>query len=291
MIFRLLTALLLLLPIDSYAEVADAAENKHWYTPAQQDLIYLQTQSGEVVIMLSDAVAPVHKARFYDLVNAGFYNGKNFYRVIDGFVAQGGSNQEKQDFELATPLPAEFMTDEISEGFITVEQDAVHAPQTGFINGMPAGADAKANQQWLLHCPGALAFARNSEKDTATTEFYIVIGQAPRHLDKNMSVVGRVLDGMAHLQRLPRGERDTGGVIASPGSASVILSAISGDNMAPRDKRKFRVQRASHPDYQRKVALSRTLDNPFYHDTSLTPRIIDVCYYQTEVQEITAKVN
>lgn len=291
MTLRVLTALLLLLPVEINAEVADAAEDTHWYTPPQENLIYLQTPSGEVVIMLSDVVAPTHKERFYDLVNAGFYNGKSFYRVIDGFVAQGGSNQDKQDLELAKPLLAEFVTNVISDGFITVEKDAIHAPQTGFIDGMPAGADPKANQQWLLHCPGAFAFARNNGKDTATTEFYIVIGQAPRHLDKNMSVVGRVLDGMAHLQRLPRGDRGSGGVIAAPGSESTILSAISGDNMAPADRRTFRVQRASHPDYQRKVVLSRALDNPFYHDTSLTPRTIDVCYYQTEVQEITAKVN
>ena len=283
---RYLTLLLFTLLSSGYANASD----ENWYTPQQKDLAYLKTQTGDVVILLSDAVAPIHKQRFYDLINAGFYDDKAFYRVVEGFVAQGGSNQDVQDFALAKPMAAEFVADAISEDFFVVEENAMFAPHTGFINGVPAGADPDTNQQWLLHCPGAVAFARNNDKDTATTEFYIVIGQAPRHLDKNMSVIGRVLDGMEHLQSLPRGERSNSGVIASPGPASAIISATTGDKKSPGERREFRIQRTSHPDYQRKVALSRNLDSPFYHDTSLTPRIIDVCYYQTEVEEITDKV-
>ncbi len=279
----LILLLLLVLPY-SHAEVDKA----HWYTPPQEDLAYFQTQFGEVVIMLTDTVAPTHKARFTDLVNDGFYDNKYFYRVIEGFVAQAGSNNEQQTGPHTSPLAAEFMVPR-SESFTLVEANAAHAPQTGFINGIPAGSDNKTRQQWLLHCPGTLAFARNNDKNSATTEFYIVLGQAPRHLDKNMSVVGKVVAGMRHLQQLPRGMRASGGVIESPTSQSQILSARMGDKLSPNERRTFQVQRASHPAYQQKVTLSRNLDNPFYNDKSLAPRVIDVCYYQTDIQELTSK--
>ncbi len=268
------------------APAVTASDETHWYQPQQKNLVYLQTTTGEVVMVLSDAVAPLHKQRFIDLVKSRFYDNRYFYRVIEGFVAQAGSNTEQQAFDLATPLKAEFVRSPVSEAFIPVEAAAPHAPETGFIQGLPAAVDKAADTQWLIHCPGTVAFARDNGADTATTEFYVVIGQAPRHLDKNMSVIGKVLTGMTTLQRLPRGNVINGGVIASPGDASKILSVRMGDTVPVDQQRQFRVQKASHPGYQRKIQSARTLDNAFFHDKSLTPRTIDVCYYQPGIEEI-----
>lgn len=281
----------LLVSFTLFTATAFAAEDSspHWFTPDAKDLVYLQTNTGVVVIMLSADTAPTHKQRFKDLIKDGFYDGKHFYRVIEGFVAQGGSNEENQPFALASPLKAEFYRSPIPNATVVVEPDAVHAPSTGFLHGMPVGIDDKNDQFWHAHCPGTVAFARDVAKDTATTEFYIVLGQAPRHLDKNMSVIGRVLTGMEHLQQLPRGERDKGGVISSPTARSKIISAHLGDTIPVQEQRYFRIQSATHPDFQQKVANARTLNNAFFHDKSLTPRTIDVCYYQTQVKEITEK--
>src|SRR5690606_39743658 len=60
---------------------------------------------------------------------------------------------------------------------------------------------------WLTHCPGIVAMARNNEPDTGSTDFYIVIGQAPRYLDRNLTIFGRVIDGMEVVQRIHRGDR------------------------------------------------------------------------------------
>ncbi|MDC2890312.1 peptidylprolyl isomerase [Psychrosphaera algicola] len=59
----------------------------------------------------------------------------------------------------------------------------------------------------VLHCSGTVAMARGNGADSASSEFYIVIGHAPRHLDRNMSVFGRVVFGMDVVQRLPRGDK------------------------------------------------------------------------------------
>ena len=69
------------------------------------------------------------------------------------------------------------------------------ARQTGFIEGFAGARDPQGGTAWLAHCPGAVAMARNEGPDTSRTDFYIVIGQAPRYLDRNMNVFGRVVHG------------------------------------------------------------------------------------------------
>ncbi|MEW9798272.1 peptidylprolyl isomerase [Alteromonas sp. CYL-A6] len=256
-----------------------------WLRVPQGNLVYLRVAGGDVVVMLSDAVAPAHVARFKSLATDGFYDQRYFYRVIDGFVAQGGQGESEEGDATPAypPLAAEF-TSPLSAEFVTAEANAVYAPRTGFIDGVAAGTDGKT--QWLLHCPGAVAFARSTDKDSATTEFYIVLGQAPHHLDKNMAVIGRVLSGMEYLQALPRGERENGGVLSDMTQRSQIQSARLGTQLPQSAQRQFEVQQASDPDFQARLNRARTLDNPFYVDKSLTPRTVDVCYYQTSVREI-----
>ena len=167
---------------------------EEWRTPAQDDLVYIQLETGTVVMELAPFMAPNHVARFKDLVSEGFYDGLDFYRVMDGFVAQAGDHSEQKPSKNKSKLKPEFSrpTPEKSD-FILVQSPDFIAPQTGFLHGFAAGRDPQAKQEWLLHCPSAVAFARNVQADTASTEFYIVIGQATRHLDRNMSTIGRVI--------------------------------------------------------------------------------------------------
>lgn len=263
-----------------------ARDNNAWYTPLQSHLVYVDTPKGEVVIALTDSVAPQHAKRFTDLVNAGFYDGRYFYRVVDGFVAQGGSNEEVDETALTTPLKAEFTATGLGERFIPVQTPALFAPVTGFIDGFAAASDEKGEQFWLTHCPGAVAMARNSDADSGDTEFYIVIGQAPRHLDRNMSVFGRVIAGMEALQALPRGLRENSGVIEAPGENSEIRTMRMGTSLPKESQRHFRIQLANNADYLEKINAAKVMKGDFFHDRTYTPRPIDVCYYQTAVEEL-----
>lgn len=283
----MLKSLTVLLSLFISASVAAApASTADFYSVSQKDLVYVDTQYGTVVIWLTDKIAPTHAQRFRDLVKSGYYNGKNFYRVVDGFVAQGGANVEEQDIPLAEPMKAEFTAKNV-EGFYEIQRPAPFAPVTGFIDGMPAATTPSRDSYWFAHCPGTLAMARDNNPDTGSTEFYIVIGQAPRHLDRNMSVFGRVLSGMEVLQQLPRGKKENSGVIENLTDKSAITAMKLGTQLPAGAQRHFLIQLPGHPDFQKKLEAARQLANPFFADKTLAPRPIDVCYYQPEIKEVT----
>ena len=266
-----------------------AAEHAHWQKLKSNNLVTLQTHYGPVTIALEPDLGPQHVARFRNLIKEGFYDDRYFYRVVDGFVAQGGSNETHEVTPKTSLLKAEF-TVPFKEAAMVVEHNDPFAPATGFYHGFPVGIDKSRQEMWALHCPGTIAFARDNEKDTGSTEFYIVIGQAPRHLDRNMSVVGRVVSGMPALQKLPRGDNDKSGFIESPPAESKIVSTYIGaakevktsdtQNAAP-----FYLQLPTHSEYKKRIELGKNLESPFFHDKVYAPRPIDVCYYTTKATQ------
>jgi peptidylprolyl isomerase len=214
----------------SYVHAQDATDFQEvkqvTYQPQQDNLVYLQSDQGLVVIELAPFIAPNHVAQFKALVNEGFYNGLDFYRVIDGFVAQGGDVTEKKPSKYSASLAAEFTRALTStSNFVTVQSPEFLAQETGFMQGFPSGRSLTDKQEWLLHCPGAVAMARNNEANSGSTDFYIVIGQAPRHLDRNMSVFGQVIYGMENVQAMKRGNPNVdGGVINDVDQRTKIVS-------------------------------------------------------------------
>ncbi|KUO55754.1 MAG: hypothetical protein APF82_09985 [Sphingomonadales bacterium BRH_c42] len=71
--------------------------------------------------------------------------------------------------------------------------------------------DVSESWFWPTHCYGMVGVGRNLSPDTGSgAELYTVIGHAPRHLDRNIALVGRVIEGMEHLSSLPRGKGDLG---------------------------------------------------------------------------------
>jgi peptidylprolyl isomerase len=92
------------------------------------------------------------------------------------------------------------------------ERDA-YAPWTQFHRGWPIAIDGRRSSDhlWPVHCYGSVGVGRNLSPDTGTgAELYTVIGHAPRHLDRNIAVVGRVVEGIEHLSSLPRGTEALG---------------------------------------------------------------------------------
>ena len=189
----------------SSADILAASTPSDWRTLDPENLLYIELERGRVVVALSGELAQDHVAQVKTLAREGFYDGLSFYRVIEGFVAQGGDLFSDRDTGTAAEtMKAEFdepLTDAIV--FTPLPDADGYAARIGFVDGLPAGVDAQGAAVWHLHCAGAFAFGRNEGRDTAATEFYITL-QPQRYLDRNLTVFGRVVEGMEHVQALRR---------------------------------------------------------------------------------------
>ncbi len=118
----------------------------------------------------------------------------------------------------------------------------------GFTEGMPVQVLIRAETEplyppreaphaaWPIHCYGSVGVARNLSPDTGTgSELYAVIGHAPRQLDRNIAVVGRVVEGMANLSSLPRGTGEAG-VYTSREEDTPILSVRLASDLPEADQ-------------------------------------------------------
>jgi len=220
------------------------AQASEWRDVDGENLAVMDTAHGRVLIELSPQFAPRHAERFRALVRSKFYDGQSFYRVIDGFVAQGGIG-EGDDKKLPDwpALKAEFDRNiGIDVEFVALGSPDLFADKVGHVDGFPVGQSRKDKRMWLLHCPGALAMARDNDPDTGGTEFYIPIGHAPRRLDRNLSVFGRVLDGMQYLQKLNRGDpKVDSGVIQDAARRDAIVKVQMAADMAEAERPRVQV--------------------------------------------------
>lgn len=261
-----------------------AKEESEWRTPDLDNLVYMQTSEGLVVFELAPFMAPEHSKQFVGLVKEGFYNGLDFYRVIDGFVAQGGDISGEKASKVKKVLNAEF-TRAANENadFISIQKPEFIAPETGYLKGFSAGRDEQAKQEWLLHCPGNLAMARSVEAHSATSDFYIVIGQATRHLDRNMSSFGRVLVGMNNVQRIKRAPVDVAsGVIEDAAQRSTIEWVKMAADIPLEQRLQIQVLKAESSTHKARLESARTMDNAFYHFKGNGN--LDLCYYPLKVK-------
>ncbi|HEX7062497.1 MAG TPA: peptidylprolyl isomerase [Woeseiaceae bacterium] len=266
---------------------ADAEEGT-WRRADPDYLVVLTLPDGEVLIELAPAFAPRTVAQFKELVGKGFYDGLDFYRVIDGFVAQGGDGSDMAGTTPAVPtLPAEFeraWSDELP--FTTVQMPDLFAPETGFTDGFAAARDLQNGRIWLTHCPGVVAMARNNAPDTGSTDFYIVIGQAPRYLDRNLTIFGRVIDGMAVVQRIIRGEASANGMIPEDAPRTEIVDAALATTLPPAELGIVEVEETGSEAFAEMLETRRHRGKPFFHHTP--PAVLDVCQIPVATRRLPA---
>jgi peptidylprolyl isomerase len=132
------------------------------------EYLTLSLDSGDVKIQLRPDLAPGHVERIKELANEGFYDGVKFHRVIPGFMAQGGC-------------------------------------PNGTGMGGSSKPDLKAEFNAEPHVRGVCSMARTSAPNSANSQFFIVFDDAT-FLDKQYTVWGQVVEGMEHVDALPKGE-------------------------------------------------------------------------------------
>ena len=195
----------------SMQELLDASSASDWRTLDPANTLYLELATGRVVIELAPDFAPAHVANIRTLAHEHYWDGLSINRSQDNFVVQWGdpAEEEAQRKPLGiakTHLPAEFTRTSADLPFVRLPDADGWAPQVGFSKGFPAARDPKGGQAWLAHCYGTIGAGRDTAADSSNgTELYVVDGQSPRQLDRNITVVGRVVQGMELLSVLPRG--------------------------------------------------------------------------------------
>ena len=185
-----------------------------WRTIAPDDLLVVDLRNGgRVVVQLAPAFAPVHVANIRALAQANYWGGATVYRVQDNYVAQWGQNESDKPWPPGvTPKPPAEYTRPLKGLMITpLGSPDPYAPAAGFVGGWPVAYSPKGGWANLAHCYGSVGVGRDLSPDTGTGgELYAVIGHGPRHLDRNIAVVGRVIDGIDKLSSLPRGTEALG---------------------------------------------------------------------------------
>ena len=268
----LLTVLALLLAVST----ARAADNPVWREVAPEQLVFMELQDGLVVIELNPLFAPKTVRQFSELASRGFYDGLPFYRVIDGFVAQGGDGSDLGEYSEVPLLDAEFEIEwKGGMPWTPVQKGEMFAAETGFVDGFAVGRDPDEEKAWLTHCPGVVAMARNEGPDTSRTDFYIVIGQAPRYLDRNMNIFGRVIHGMDVVQRINRGDPADNGIITDDAASSRIRSLRLGTSIPEDERLTALVPDTNDKSFTRLLDERRERRNPFFHHQP--PRALDAC--------------
>ncbi|MBZ6378363.1 hypothetical protein B5C34_13255 [Pacificimonas flava] len=198
---------------------AAEADADAWRTPDPENLVIMEFGGEQVLIELAPHFAPQTVENIRELTRSGYFDQTSIVRVQNNYVVQWGAEEEDvQDGTTgAAPnrgtardrVPGELDRARADEDFTSIDQRDTYAPTVGFSHGFAAAQDG--NEQWLAHCYGAVGVGRGDDVDgTDGSSLYVVTGHAPRHLDRNVAVVGRVLDGMDAFHDLPAGSGELG---------------------------------------------------------------------------------
>ena len=195
------------------ADVLAASKPSDWRALDPANTLYIDLAAGRVVMELAPAFAPLHAENIRTMAREHYFDGLAVLRVQDNFVTQwgdpdGDKPEKAHPFGKASKTLAPEFERAIAKDlpFTPLPDGDVYAPEVGFSNGMPAARDRKSDKTWLAHCYGMVGAGRDVGVETGPgSELYVVIGQAPRQLDRNIALVGRVVQGMELLSALPRG--------------------------------------------------------------------------------------
>ncbi len=269
-----LLALLALTTLSAKAE-------QEWRQLNASNTILMTLPHGKVVIELAPQFAPNHVEQFIKLTKQKHYDGNKFYRVIDGFVAQAGPKDGSfKDKSVPTlTIEGEWATDK-NWAFTKVQNKDLFAEQTGFKDGFALAHNPSENKAWMTHCPGVIAMARSNKANSASSHFYITNGQAPRYLDRIMTVFGRVVYGMNHVQAITRTSVIEGQAKVAKQDYTPIIAMQLMSDLPKEQQFIIEVQNTESAMFAEKLVKRKKRANAFFYKKP--PPVLDIC--QTPVK-------
>lgn len=264
----LLAALLLCAaapPVRTPNEIVAAAPDSAWRAVSAEDLLVMVLGDGRrVLIQLAPAFAPVHVGNIRALARAGWWDGAAIVREQDNYVVQWAKMPEGQALPpgvVAHP-PPEYDRAAAGLPIVPLGFPDSYAPKAGWAGGFPVAGDG--SRTWLTHCYGMVGVGRDMPPDTGSgEELYAVNGQAPRQLDRNIALVGRVVDGMAILSALPRGTASLG-FYDDPARRVPIRSVRVAADLPPSERPRMEVLDPASPAFAAALSARADRRDPFF---------------------------
>lgn len=193
--------------VRSLQEILDQSPASDWRTVDPENTVYMDLPGGRVIIELSTTFTPEHTRNIRELVRAGWFNGAAIMRSQENYVVQWGRDENDTTTSrgaASATLTPEFWRARAGLNVTRLQDPDSYAREVGFADGWPMASNGR--EAWMAHCYGMVGAGRGDTADSGSgAELYVVIGHAPRHLDRNIATVGRVLQGMELLSVMPRG--------------------------------------------------------------------------------------
>jgi peptidylprolyl isomerase len=257
------------------ADVLAASKPADWRPLDPNNTLYMDLPSGRVVIELQPDFAPKHAANLRALARAKYFDGLAITRSQDNYVVQWGESDAKKPMgDAKKALPPEFTRPAAGLNFTVLPDPDTYAPQTGFVNGFAAARESAKGRAWMVHCYGVVGAGRDNDVNSGSgAELYVVSGNAPRLLDRNITVVGRVVQGMELLSTMPRG-KGTMGFYEKPEERTPITRLRLAADVPETERARLEVLRTDTQTFTDLVESRRNRQDEWY---KVPAGHIDVC--------------
>ena len=269
------------------AEVLAAATAADWRALEPQNTLYLELASGRVVIELMPQFAPNHVANVLALTRGRYFDGLAIVRSQDNYVVQWADPEgnKKSVGSAHRTLPAEFERPLRGLSLTRLPDVDTYAPEVGFVDGFPVAADPASGRAWLVHCYGMVGAGRDTDVDSGGgTELYVVVGQAPRHLDRNVTLLGRVVSGMELLSVMPRGKGSLGRYERPEQYVPLTSMRVAAD-VPPAQRSNLEVLRTDTPTFLAYLEARRNRHEEWF---KVPAGHVDVCNVPLPVRQASA---
>lgn len=237
-----------------------------WRDIPADDLLVM-TLAGErrVVIRLAPRYVPVHVDNIRRLARAHWWDGTAVYRVQDNYVVQWGGGDAKTDLPdgVIEQPPAEYDWPRHDAVTTLARRDPYASASGHSADGWPLATNGQV--AWIPHCYAMVGVARDLAPSTGSgSELYTVIGHAPRHLDRNIAIVGRVVAGIEHLSSLPRGTGGGLGLYTDAAQHVPIVQVRLASEMPESERPHFQYRAADNPRFAAWVKGRENREPPFF---------------------------
>lgn len=272
----------------SASDVLKTSKPSDWRPLDPANTLYMDLPTGRVVIELAPDFAPQGIANLKTLVKEHYFDGLAIIRSQDNYVAQWGdpnaeSKQPKPLGSAKSKVPGEFSVPVSNDKHFVQQKDFDgYAPQIGHSNGFPVGRDPKAGTTWIAHCYATVGVGRDNDTDSGSgSELYAVTGHAPRHLDRNITAIGRVVWGMPLLTVLPRGAEAMGFYGPNEARMPIVTVRLAAD-VPEAERTNLEVMRSEAPIYQQVLEAQRNRGGPW---NKFAANYLELCNAMMPVRE------